>query len=305
MSKALLITGATGRQGGSLINALLSRHADFEILAVTRYTSSAGAQKLLKKSNKILLVEGNLDQPETIFNNAREVTSRPIWGVYSVQALVPGASSQDAAEERQGKALIDVALKNNVRFFVYSSVDRGGDASSYDNPTPIPHFISKYNIEHHLVEATKGTEMAWTILRPVAFFDNFTPDFTGKVFTTSWKVAVKGKKLQMVATSDIGVFGALAFLNPNEYQGKSISLAGDELTLDEMAKIFKQQMGYDVPMTFGFVARILLWFMKDLGLMFKWFHDVGYGADIGKLKKMHPELKDFATWLKSESRFSS
>lgn len=85
MSKTVLITGATGKQGGSVVTALLKAKADFEILAVTRDASSGGAQKLQVKSSNIKLVEGNLDEPEKIFDNANKVTSQPIWGVYSVQ----------------------------------------------------------------------------------------------------------------------------------------------------------------------------------------------------------------------------
>ena len=85
MSKTILITGATGKQGGSVITALLNANADVEILAVTRDASSGGAQKVKAKSSNIKLVEGNLDDAEKIFENARGVTSQPIWGVYSVQ----------------------------------------------------------------------------------------------------------------------------------------------------------------------------------------------------------------------------
>jgi hypothetical protein len=35
----------------------------------------------------------------------------------------------------------------------------------------------KHEIEKHLMEKAKGTDMQWTILRPVAFFENFTPDY--------------------------------------------------------------------------------------------------------------------------------
>ena len=85
MSRALLITGATGKQGGSVVNALLAANADFEIIAVTRDPQSASAQKLLKKSPKIKLVRGNLDNPVAIFENAKKESKLPISGVYSVQ----------------------------------------------------------------------------------------------------------------------------------------------------------------------------------------------------------------------------
>lgn len=82
---AILITGATGKQGGSLIKNLVSREAPFEILAVTRNTTSGSAQRLARLSSNIRLVEGNLDDPAGIFKNARSLTKDPIWGVFSVQ----------------------------------------------------------------------------------------------------------------------------------------------------------------------------------------------------------------------------
>ncbi|RAL02554.1 NmrA/HSCARG family protein [Aspergillus ibericus CBS 121593] len=301
MSKAILVVGATGKQGGSVVDALLSQDADVEILALTRDPSSNSAQRLVKKSPKIKVVGGNLDDADAIFRNAQKATSHAIWGVFSVTTLVPGGSTHDA-EERQGKNLIDAALKNNVKYFVYTSVDRGGDAS-FDQPTRIPHFITKHNVEHYLVNKTKGTDMAWTILRPTAFFDNFTPDFIGKVVNTCWKISLRGKPLQLIAVSDIGFFGAQAFLKPEEYSGKCVSLAGESLTFDEMAAIFKQKTGKNLPMTFGFLGRLFMWMVKDLGYMFQWFHDSGYNADIPALKRVHPELKDFAAWLETDSAF--
>ncbi|KAF4767462.1 hypothetical protein HAV15_009946 [Penicillium sp. str.  len=267
---AVLITGATGKQGGALIKSLIARKSSFEVLAVTRNAQSSSAQKLAKLSSNIKLVEGNMDDPAAIFQNARKVSKTPIWGVYSVQVAI----GNGALEESQGKALINESLKENVQFFVYSSVDRGGDAS-YTTPTKVPHFINKHNIEHHLVERSKNTDMRWTILRPVAFYENLVPGFFGKVFATSFKMALKGKPLQMVATDDIGFFGAEAFLHPEKYQNKGISLAGDELTYDQMASVFQQKTGKSIPSTFQFLCSTFMASMKDMGYMFKWFHDGG------------------------------
>jgi nucleoside-diphosphate-sugar epimerase len=85
MSKAVLIFGATGKQGGAVLNHLIRRNADFKILAVTRNAKSASAQKLLQKSQNVKLVEGNAMNPRLIFESARETSGLPIWGVFSVQ----------------------------------------------------------------------------------------------------------------------------------------------------------------------------------------------------------------------------
>lgn len=197
--------------------------------------------------------------------------------------------------------MIDEALKHGVEFFVQTSVDRGGEEKSYDNPTAIPHFISKHRIEHHLVDKSKNTNMNWTILRPVAFFDNFAPGFLGKAFTAMWRVALKGKSFQLISSKDIGWFGAQALLDPATYKGRAISLAGDQLTNDEFAKVYKDTIGETLPTTYGFVASIMLYLIKDLGIMFKWFHDEGYGANVEELRKIHPGLQDSKAWLLESS----
>lgn len=88
MSRALLITGATGKQGGSVIRALLAANADFDILAVTRDSSSPSAKKLVEKSPRISLVQGNLNDAEGIFDTAKAASKVPIWGVFSVQVSI-------------------------------------------------------------------------------------------------------------------------------------------------------------------------------------------------------------------------
>lgn len=85
MPRSILVVGATGNQGGAVINNLLQLEADFTILAVTRNTASPSAQKLTQKSSKIKVVQGDLNHPASLFENIRLVESKPVWGVYFVQ----------------------------------------------------------------------------------------------------------------------------------------------------------------------------------------------------------------------------
>ncbi|KAF5133427.1 NmrA-like family domain-containing protein 1 [Metarhizium anisopliae] len=299
MSRALLITGATGKQGGSVITSLLAKNADFQILAVTRDTTSPGAKKLAAASPKVTLVQGNLDDTEAIFKNAKKATEAPIWGVFSVQ-LAPMNKSGPSIEEAQGKSLVDSAIKHDVKHFVYTSVDRHG-AKSIDNPTDVPHFKSKHNIEHHLIDKAQNTTMTWTILRPVAFMDNFAPGFIGKLFATAWRDALKSRPLQLIATEDIGAFAAMSFLEPDRFAGKSISLAGDELSFAQMEKVFREKVGAPPPTTFGFVAWLVLRLSVELRTMFNFFEKEGYGADIAAVREMNPDVKDFGRWLEGSA----
>lgn len=291
-ARKLLITGATGKQGGAVVDALLSSGTPFQILALTRNASSSRAQSLASKPN-ITIVEGDPSSPAAIFE-----AHKPIYGVFCV--TVPGKAG---VEEAQAKPLIDESVKNGVDHFVFTSVDRGGPGRSEKNPTKIDHFATKHRIEEYLKEKSgNGSKMAFTIIRPVCFMDNVTPDFGGKAFAGMWK-GVGNKPLQLVSVHDIGVFAARAFADP-AYKGRAISLAGDELTLEQGKKVFKEAMGYNMPETFGFVATVIKFLMKELGIMFQWFETEGYGADIPALRKEEPRLQDFGKWLKESSKFS-
>jgi hypothetical protein len=103
----------------------------------------------------------------------------------------------------------------------------------------------------------------------------------------------------LVGTKDIGKVAAQVFLDPEKYKGKGITLAGDELNFPEINQIFKGEMGYDIPLSYGFIASLLKWLIADLGFMFKWFEGVGYGGDIQQLKTEFPFVLDFRTWLRS------
>jgi hypothetical protein len=83
MSRSILVTGATGKQGGALIKALLAspRHSDFTIYALSRSSDSPSAKKLAAQGENIKLVQGDLDHVEAIFKAAPE----PYWGVFSMQ----------------------------------------------------------------------------------------------------------------------------------------------------------------------------------------------------------------------------
>lgn len=302
LPKPLLVLGATGKQGKKLVDTLLasSSKESFTILALTRNPDSPSAKALAAKSDTIKLVKGNLDDVPAVFKAALETTNgSPIWGVFSVQQAVQDGATQER-ETKQGKDMVDGAIANNVKVFVYSSVERGGE-----DPTYVPHFISKHDIELYLKEKAQG-KMTWTILRPVAFMDGLTPNFMGKVMATWIKIGLKAsKRLSFIATSDIGFFAAQGFLQPDspDYKNQAISLAGDDLTFEEISQVFKDKQGYGVPTTFEFVGRFIKWMLTELNIMFKWFDEVGFAVDIPKLKRMNPKLMNLGDWLEKEGGF--
>lgn len=294
--KRILVTGATGKQGGEVIKAL-SSHSAFgpvEILAVSRDQNSDSAKSLRKRG--ITIVEGNpaLDAV-AIFQAAGTVD-----GVFLVTIPKP-APGKD--EDQQAYRFIDAAIKAKVRHFIFTSVDRGGPASSH-NPTPVPHFASKHRIEKYLVQQVEanGHNMMWSILRPTGFFENLSDDLYGKGFASMWRQN-GDVSLQLVACKDIGRYAAEAFSHPETYGGLAISLAGDELSYPGAAAKFKKTLGRAMPVSPGLVGKMLKRFMPDLGIMFSWMATDGFRVDIAVLRKKDPSMMDFQTWLVEESQF--
>ena len=125
--RKLLITGATGKQGGGVIDALqASAESPFQILALTRNAQSASSKSLAAKPN-VTVVEGESINAASIFE-----AHKPIYGVFSVTVI-----GKSPSEEEQAKPLIDAAIQNGVEHFIFASVDRGG-AKSEDNPPSSP-----------------------------------------------------------------------------------------------------------------------------------------------------------------------
>ncbi|GAP92239.1 hypothetical protein SAMD00023353_10100050 [Rosellinia necatrix] len=312
--RKVLVVGATGQQGSAVLAELSqlvtanassqggsSRPPALKVLALTRKASSKKAQALVPKyggTREVLdleVVEGDTRDPEPIFAAHEDIDAvfsytTPIWD-----------------EEAQARPLIDAAARHGVKRFVFSSIERGGEARSWENPTDVPHFVTKHNIEHYLRKTcAESPSMTYTILRPVAFMDNLNPTSGfGPVMAATWHTLPSSTKLQLVSVRDIGVFGAKALWYPEIYENRAISLAGDELTLLDARSIFRRVTGTQLPQAWTIVGYVFRWLVHDVGKMFDFFEKEGYKADIQELKAAEPRLQDFETWLKESSTFES
>src|SRR5713226_3325729 len=128
VDRTVLVTGATGRQGGAVIRHMLPN--GWKLRALTRNSSSHAAQELARQG--VDVVQGDLEDPSSL-----DRVSRGVYGIYSVQDFWTVGAKR---EVQQGKNLAEAAKKAGVQHFVYSSV--GGAERS----TGIPHWESKWEI---------------------------------------------------------------------------------------------------------------------------------------------------------------
>lgn len=263
-SRTILVTGATGQQGGAVARHLAGK--GFRLRALTR--KPGGAAALALSTLGVEVMQGDLDDEASL-----ERALDGVWGVFSVQTMLEGGV---AREEEQGKRLARLARAHGVTRFVYSSV------GSAHRETGIPHFESKWQIE----ETVRALGFpSWAILRPVMFMDTLTSPMVLQGDRLSLAVS-PSTVLQLIAVDDIGRFGAVLFEKADELSAVEIDIAGDALTMPEAAKVLSGVLGKTiefVPASLEQVRR----FSEDMALMLAWFDRVGYDVDIATLEKWY------------------
>ncbi|KAH7237501.1 uncharacterized protein BKA55DRAFT_520467 [Fusarium redolens] len=295
--KYFLIAGATGRQGGATVDALLT-HPDIKIrpkqvYALTRQASGPGAVKLREKYGDINIVAGDLNNPELILQQLDKAIL-PKTGIFLAQAHGP-------TEVTDAEELIDAATRNGIPYFVYSSVDRGGRELSDKDPSYCKTFSDKFLIEKHLINACSNSEMKYTILRPTWFADNAWWGFPGQLCMTGWRENMRGKKMQVTVTKDIGRWAVEALVRPDRagIRNQALSIASEELSFKDIDDIFIKHTGKGVPVTYGLLTRLIIWMTKDLNTMFSFIGERSYGADLAWLKTQL-EPTTFEQWVKTD-----
>jgi uncharacterized protein YbjT (DUF2867 family) len=258
--RTVLVTGATGKQGGAVARQLLAR--GYRVRAMTRKPEGENARALARLGAQI--VQGDLDDAASLTKAVQGV-----WGAFSVQNSWEAGVER---EEEQGKRLATIAKDAGVQHFVYSSV------GSAHRQTGIPHFESKWRIE----EAVRSLGFpSHTIIRPVFFMENFlSPPLKSGIDQGKLTLALQPTTvLQMIAVDDIGKYGAWAFESYQKLNGREIDIAGDARTMPETASIIGQAAGREIEFVPTPIEEVRQ-FSPDYAAMLEWFDAVGYNVGI-------------------------
>lgn len=283
MKKSLnvLVSGATGNQGGAVAHALIAQ--GHKVRALTRNTSSVAAKQLHELGAEV--VQADMDNTDSI--------AQTLIGMDTFY-LMGNPMNGVEAETAQGIALANVAKAANVGHLVYGSV------ANADLNTGIPHFDSKYIVEQHI----KTLGLNYTISAPVFFMDNVIAPWSidalknGKVIQ-----ALPGDRLlQQVSVKNIGEFVVSLISKREAVFGKRYDFAGDELTSNEMVSILSHQIKQ--PIVYESIPVSLVKEQsEDMGLMFEWFDKVGYNVEIDTLREEFSDVnwQSYSQWVDSQN----
>jgi uncharacterized protein YbjT (DUF2867 family) len=279
--KLVLVTGATGKQGGAVAEALLAR--GHQVRALTRSSASSAANRLREQGVEIAV--GDFTDHDSLVRATRGVDA-----VYVMSTPFEQGAEKEAA---QGITITDAAKAAGAAHLIYSS------AAGANRATGVPHFESKYEVEKHL----QASSVPYTIVAPVSFMEDLLQPWSLPSLRQG-KLAMAlpaTRALQQVAVADIGAFVAAVIERGDTVFGRRFDIAGDVLTGEEAAGILSRVTGRKVHYE-GFSPDVLRAQSEDLALMFEWFDTTEYATDIESLRRDFPEVKwhTFEEWARKQ-----
>ena len=281
-SLSVLVSGATGQQGGALARVLLKK--GHSVRAFVRSPDSPEAKELERSGAE--LAKGDFEDPFLMSEAAR--------GMDAVFVVATPFEAGTEAETRHGIAAADAAKTAGVEHLVYSSV------ANADKDTGIPHFDSKREVEEHI----EGLGIPYTIVAPVYFMDNLLAPWTlPQLKEGRFPMALPASRpLQQIALSDIAAFTGLVLENREEFIGWRVDIASDELSGEEVTEVLTRVTRREIHYVALPLEQVRQAMGEDGARMFEWFDRVGYSADIEALRREHPEVgwHTFEDWAKEQ-----
>lgn len=277
----ILVTGATGKQGGATARRLLADGIPVRTLVRDPHAPAARALAELGAE----LTVGDFDTPDTI--------AAAVRGVRAVFGVPPAAFGPDGwdidVEAARGEALVAAARAAGVEQFVFTGVASFAREKQWGA-----------NGKRRIERAVADSGMRYTLLRPVRFMENYlarglpvdgiNDGVHRHVFPADFPV-------QMIAVDDIAAVAALAFADPDRLHGRTVELAGDQLTMRAAAAAITEATG--VPVRYEEVSEseaaalgpevLNVWRLSREGDSWR--------ADIPALREIHPGLRTVDRWL--------
>jgi len=300
----LAILGATGAQGGSLARAALADpQRRFDVRALTRHPDSPAARTLAQAGAEVVAAE--LDDDASL--------ARAFAGAHGVFALTNFWEHFSPEKELAQAANIAKAAKEAaVRHLVWSTLEDTREFMPLDD-TRMPTLLGRYKVPH--LDA-KGEANALftaagvptTLLYLSFYWDNLIHFGMGPQRLPSGELAfalpIGEAPLPGIAAEDIGACTFSLFVRGDAALGRSVGIAGEHLTLAQMAAALGRMVGepvlpYAMPPTE--YARLGFPGADDLANMFQFKRDFNDAfcarRPVADTRALHPALMGFDAWL--------
>ncbi|MCE4946662.1 NmrA family NAD(P)-binding protein [Streptomyces albulus] len=297
----VLVTGATGRQGGATARALLA--AGVPVLALVRDAATDRAKTV--EAFGAELITGDLHDRDSVIRAAEGARA-----VFSVQ--MPGVTAEGfdfEGEMAQGVNLIEDAKAAGVRQFVHTSVT----GASQHTETPgwaegrwasmEPALGAKTAIQDRVRAAGFPH---WTLLKPGFFMENFLPSmaflFPRGIEGGLVSVLNPETRLSLVAVDDIGRAAAAAITAPERFRGVELELASDYLSMTEIAEVLSRALGTQLSAPDMTEEEALAAGMPAMGATHEWLNVTGQPGRPQYARDLGIPLTSFEEWTQQHMR---
>lgn len=293
----VLVFGATGSQGGSVVRALLAENTDFLVRAVTRDASSEKAKALAALDPaRVEVVEADNNKPESL--------PAVFEGAQAAFLLTNFWDPTTTSELESGKLLADQAKAAGVKHVVWSGLaDVEKESSGKWN---VPHFTIKALVFEYI--ESLGFESAINFA-PSFYYQNFEGMMAPKADEQTGVLTftfpdIGDARIAMFDVEQSGLVVAKALLEPKAYNGRYIGATGDSVKLQDLPAIFDAAfpgrkhavnlVPIEVFATFPFPGA------EEIAHMFGWFRDHGYhGKNDGQAGGKLATLSTLKEYLQS------
>jgi uncharacterized protein YbjT (DUF2867 family) len=282
----VLVTGATGAEGGSVARHLL-RRGRFAVRALARDPGGEAARALRDRGAEV--VRGDLDDAASL----RAAVSG-CYGAYGVTS----SWEHHGDEWERGSALADAVSDAGVGHFVLSAQPPVGALTG--GALRVPHFDARARV----AEYARALALPATFVHVPFLFDGFLGIFAPRRESDgSWSLALPlgEAPLAGVAAEDVGGVVAAIFERRAEWLGRTLNVVGDELAPAEYAAAIGAATGRVV--RYAHVPREAYAALGFRGaadiadmLEFHRAHAAGRADDIARCRELHPELQRFERW---------
>ena len=301
-NKLIAVIGATGSQGGGLVRAILADpNGGFACRAITRDPSKEAAQALASAGAEV--VSANLDDVESL-----KKAFAGAYGVYCVTNFWEHFSGEK--EKTQAHNMAEAAKAAGVKHIIWSTLEDTRSLMSADDKR-MPYLQEKYRVPHFDAKAEADAYFAGlpvTYLVTSFYWDNLYAfglgPKKGDDGTYGWVFPMGDKRLAGIAAEDIGKAAYGIFKAGSKYIGKTVGIAGEFLTMDQMGDALSKTLGVTVKYTavepdayrgFGFPGA------DELGNMFQIYRDfekevVGARSE-SVTRELNPATLTFQQWL--------
>ena len=303
--KIIAVTGSTGSQGGGLVRAILADPSGgFAARAITRDPNKEKAKALAAKGAEV--VAGDLDDVESL-----KKAFAGAYGVYAVTNFWEHFSGEK--EKQQARNIAEAARAAGVKHVIWSTLEDTRKLMSPDDKR-MPILQEKYRVPHFDAKAEANDAFAGlpvTYLVTSFYWDNLylfgLAPKKGDDGGYSWTFPMGEAKLPGIAAEDIGRTAYGIFKAGQQYIGKTVGIAGESLSFQEMSQKIEKGLGIspvkfnavdaDTFRGFGFPGA------DEYGNMFQVYRDfekeVNAARSIDETRKLNPQLQNFDQWLQT------